>query len=292
MNVRRAPCMGSRTACCSPSPGIFRAFIRRDGAGRRTRRRRQAVAARGPAGRVAPAGRWRREPARLCVEAGRARGRSHPRRRDPCASRFVDPVPPINLALVRGRRRGGPRSDGLSAGSPAAAGARTRRGLGVGTGRGDGAERPGALSGLSPGTCACWPLLGHAAWRRGRDCTLRYRANLRRRRRYDLRSAGHSLVGGSALSRARVSVGPASHPTLVRGAASGEPAAASGRAFAAASAAFVPTADEFGGVGGDPAIHGVEPDETEIWMDLEDRVGSHAGARHHASRQDAAWRSC
>ena len=38
-------------------------------------------------------------------------------------------------------------------------------------------------------------------------------------------------------------------------------------------AAFLPAVEDTGGVGGDPAIHGVEPDETEIWMDLEDRVG-------------------
>ena len=27
------------------------------------------------------------------------------------------------------------------------------------------------------------------------------------------------------------------------------------------------------GLGGDPAIHGVEPDEADIWMDLAERVG-------------------
>jgi conjugative coupling factor TraD (TOL family) len=101
---------------------------------------------------------------------------------------------------------------------------------------------------------------------------LRYRANLRRRRRYELGSAdipwsADRLFLGRGfrwdqrhtqrLFEARL---PANRPLL------------QGGPLAGALAAFVPAA-EFGGVGGDPAIHGVEPDESEIWMDLEDRVG-------------------
>ncbi|MFO1333459.1 MAG: type IV secretion system DNA-binding domain-containing protein, partial [Piscinibacter sp.] len=117
-------------------------------------------------------------------------------------------------------------------------------------------------------------LLGHAAWRGAAGLrTLRYRANLRRRRRYELGSADiHWSADGLFLGRgfrwdqrhtqrlfeARL---PANQPLL------------KGGGFAAALAAFVPAAQDTGGVGGDPAIHGVEPDESEIWMDLEDRVG-------------------
>ena len=118
------------------------------------------------------------------------------------------------------------------------------------------------------------PSCSHAAWRGAAGLrTLRYRANLRRRRRYELHSADipwsvDRLFLGRGfrwdqrhtqrLFEARL---PVNRPLL------------KGGPFAGASAAFIPTADEFGGVGGDPTIHGVEPDETEIWMDLEDRVG-------------------
>lgn len=117
-------------------------------------------------------------------------------------------------------------------------------------------------------------LLGHAAWRGAAGLsTLRYRANLRRRRRYELGSAdipwsADRLFLGRGfrwdqrhtqrLFEARL---PVNRPLL------------QGGPFAGALAAFVPAAEDTGGVGGDPAIHGVEPDESEIWMDLEDRVG-------------------
>ncbi|HRZ63093.1 MAG TPA: type IV secretion system DNA-binding domain-containing protein, partial [Rubrivivax sp.] len=117
-------------------------------------------------------------------------------------------------------------------------------------------------------------LLGHAAWRGAAGLsTLRYRANLRRRRRYELASAdipwsGDRLFLGRGfrwdqrhtqrLFEARL---PLNRPLL------------QGGGFAGALAAFVPATEDTGGVGGDPAIHGVEPDESEIWMDLEDRVG-------------------
>ncbi|ATE60318.1 conjugative coupling factor TraD, PFGI-1 class [Thauera sinica] len=117
-------------------------------------------------------------------------------------------------------------------------------------------------------------LLGHAAWRGAAGLsTLRYSANLRRRRRYELHSAdipwsADRLFLGRGfrwdqrhtqrLFEARL---PANQPLL------------HGRGFAAALAAFVPAEEGTGSVGGDPAIHGVEPAETEIWMDLEDRVG-------------------
>lgn len=52
-----------------------------------------------------------------------------------------------------------------------------------------------------------------------------------------------------------------------------KPALIEGGLLGVALAKLTPEAAVIGGVGGDPASHGVEPDETEIWMDLADRVG-------------------
>jgi len=120
-------------------------------------------------------------------------------------------------------------------------------------------------------------LLGHAAWRGAAGLrTRRYRINLRRRRRYEVGSeeipwSAERLFLGRGfrwdqrhtqrLYEARL---PEKQPLL------------QGGPLGVALAALAPTADAIGGVGGvggDPAIHGVEPDETEIWMDLADRVG-------------------
>jgi conjugative coupling factor TraD (TOL family) len=117
-------------------------------------------------------------------------------------------------------------------------------------------------------------LLSHAAWRGAAGLrTLRYRANLRRYRRYEVDSAeipwsadrlflGRGFAWDQRhtqrLYEARL---PVNQP-LLRGWPIGR-----------ALTAFWPAVAAPAGVGGDPAIHGVEPDESEIWMDLEDRVG-------------------
>ena len=102
VNVRGALVHRSSDGLLLASPGIFRAFIRRE-----------APVAMSPATLPSDCSAAPREPAGTrrtdggvnlhgyAWRHGRARGRSHPRRRDPRATaRFVDPVPPINLALV------------------------------------------------------------------------------------------------------------------------------------------------------------------------------------------------
>lgn len=117
-------------------------------------------------------------------------------------------------------------------------------------------------------------LATHAAWRGAAGLrTLRYRANLRRRRRYELASdqipwsADRLFLGRGfqwdqrhtqRLFEARL---PKNGPLLEAG------------VLGKALQAFSRDSSAPGGIGGDPAIHGVEPDEAEIWMDLEDRVG-------------------
>jgi len=117
-------------------------------------------------------------------------------------------------------------------------------------------------------------LLCHAAWRtRAGVKILRYRSNLRRQRRYVVGSeeipwSGDRLFLGKGfrwdqrhtqrLHEARL---PQMQHLLGAGLL-GRLANILRRANAA------PT-----GVGGDPAIHGVELDETDIWMDIADRVG-------------------
>jgi conjugative coupling factor TraD (SXT/TOL subfamily) len=135
----------------------------------------------------------------------------------------------------------------------------------------------------SPGTFLltsdlAWPVagvfLGHAMWRgRAGARILQYRANLRRQRRYVVASeeipwSADRLFLGRGFrwdqrhtQRLHEARSPEKRDLLKLGAL--------GR--------FVDTfrgvrADQ-SGVGGDPAIHGVEPDETDIWMDVGDRVG-------------------
>ena len=117
-------------------------------------------------------------------------------------------------------------------------------------------------------------LLGHAAWRGAAGVrNLRYRANLRRQRRYEIQSgeipwATDRLFLGRGFQwdqrhtqRLREARLPENQPLLHLGPL-GE-LLLSNRAQGAA-----PT-----GLGGDPAIHGVEPVESDIWMDIADRVG-------------------
>ena len=136
-------------------------------------------------------------------------------------------------------------------------------------------------------------LLGHAAWRGAAGLsTLRYRANLRRRRRYELGSADIPWSADAALSGARVSVGPASHPTLVRGAAPGEPAAAPGRTVSQVRRRrSCPLRMNSVASAGIPPSTVSSPTRADIWMDLERSSRAHAGAGHHARRQDAAGRA-
>ena len=117
-------------------------------------------------------------------------------------------------------------------------------------------------------------LLGHAAWRgAGAWRVLRYRRNLRRLQRFEMSSlqipwSMDRLYLGKGfrwdqrhtqrLSEARL---PSKQglltPSLLRRAA--ERLGIAGPAPA--------------GLGGDPALHGVEPAESDIWMDLSERVG-------------------
>ena len=117
-------------------------------------------------------------------------------------------------------------------------------------------------------------LAGHAAWRGAAGARiLRYRANLRRQRRYEMASAAIPWAADrlflgrgfrwdqrhtQRLREARLPENQA----LLRVGALGE-LLASNRARAAAPA----------GLGGDAAIHGVEPIESDLWMDLAERVG-------------------
>lgn len=117
-------------------------------------------------------------------------------------------------------------------------------------------------------------LLGHAAWRAGAGVrNLRYRASLRRQRPYEVTSAeipwaADRLFLGRGfpwdqrhtqrLYEARL---PENQPLLHLGALA-ECMASGGPREAAAT-----------GLGGGPAIHGVEPVERDIWMDIADRVG-------------------
>jgi len=121
-------------------------------------------------------------------------------------------------------------------------------------------------------------LLGHGAWRTYQGLRIvRYRRNLRRLRRYVITS--EAIPGSDArlflgmgfrwdqrhtqrLSEARL---PDNQPLLEPGFASRVLDWFRGRSAEMSS--------EASSVGGDPAIHGVEPDESEVWMPLGDRVG-------------------
>jgi conjugative coupling factor TraD (TOL family) len=136
---------------------------------------------------------------------------------------------------------------------------------------------------VAPGTfLLSWPwdwllagsLLCHAAWRGVAGLrTLRYRTNLRRQRRYDVASdeipwSPDRLFLGRGfqwdqrhtqrLHEARL---PENEPLLRAGFL--------GQLVTALHSQTAPPA----GLGGDPAIHGVEPVENDVWMDISDRVG-------------------
>jgi hypothetical protein len=117
-------------------------------------------------------------------------------------------------------------------------------------------------------------LVAHAAWRGAAGLrTLRYRANLRRQRCYEVTSteipwSTERLFLGRGFQwdqrhtqRLFEARRPENQPLLQQGLLA--ELFASLRLQVAAPV----------GLGGDPAIHGVEPDEADIWMDIADRVG-------------------
>jgi len=150
--------------------------------------------------------------------------------------------------------------------------------------------RAGVVSGVAAGVVVTWPsvfmltshmafglagvLVGHAAWRvRAGLKILRYRANLRRQRRYVLASEAIPW------SRDRLFLGRGfrwdqRHTQRLHEARLPEKQHLLGAGMVAKFVRFL-GGDELApvGVGGDPAIHGVEPDEADLWMDLGDRVG-------------------
>jgi conjugative coupling factor TraD (TOL family) len=117
-------------------------------------------------------------------------------------------------------------------------------------------------------------LLCHAAWRaRAGVKILRYRANLRRQRRY--------VVGFEAIpwSNDRLFLGKGfrwdqRHTQRLHETRLPQMQHLLGASFFGRLASILRRDDAAPtGVGGDPAIHGVELDETDIWMDIADRVG-------------------
>jgi hypothetical protein len=117
-------------------------------------------------------------------------------------------------------------------------------------------------------------LLSHAVWRGGQGVrSLAYRRNLRRLRRFEMASAqipwsASRLYLGRGFrwdqrhtQRLFEARQPASQRLLA-------PAWWEALLPGAASAGDSPA-----GLGGDPALHGVEPEESDIWMDLSERVG-------------------
>ena len=117
-------------------------------------------------------------------------------------------------------------------------------------------------------------LLGHAAWRGAAGVrTLRYRINLRRQRRDEVESAAipwsaERLFLGRGFAwdqrhtqRLREARLPENQPLLRPG------------LLGNLIEAFHPQVAAPAGLGGDPAIHGVEPVETDVWMDIAERVG-------------------
>jgi conjugative coupling factor TraD (SXT/TOL subfamily) len=117
-------------------------------------------------------------------------------------------------------------------------------------------------------------LIGHTAWRGAAGVrNLRYRANLRRQRRYEVTSteipwSAQRLFLGRGFQwdqrhtqRLFEARRPENQPLLQQ------------RLFTRLMATLRPQVAAPAGMGGDPAIHGVEPDESEIWMDISDRVG-------------------
>jgi len=117
-------------------------------------------------------------------------------------------------------------------------------------------------------------LLGHAAWRtRAGLRILRYRANLRRQRRYVVASEAIPW-SGDRLFLGRGFKWDQRHTQRLHEARLPEKQHLLGAGVFGKLAnivrvdAAVPT-----GVGGDPAIHGVELDEADLWMDIGERVG-------------------
>ena len=123
-----------------------------------------------------------------------------------------------------------------------------------------------------------WGLAGvfmcHAAWRGYAGLGIvRYRANLRRQRRYDVASeeipwSAERLFLGRGFhwdqrhtQRLHETRLPEKRDLLRPGLTG----------WIAESVR--PPSPEQSAVGGDPAIHGVEPAESDIWMDIRDRVG-------------------
>jgi conjugative coupling factor TraD (TOL family) len=117
-------------------------------------------------------------------------------------------------------------------------------------------------------------LLGHAAWRGGQGArTLAYRRNLRRLRGFKMDSASipwsaHRLYLGRGFrwdqrhtQRLFEARQPANQPLLETS------------WWMRLLPGSAPSGDAPAGLGGDPALHGVEPDESDIWMDLSERVG-------------------
>jgi conjugative coupling factor TraD (SXT/TOL subfamily) len=117
-------------------------------------------------------------------------------------------------------------------------------------------------------------LVSHAAWRGAAGLqTLRYRANLRRQRRYEVTSteipwSAERLFLGRGFQwdqrhtqRLFEARRPENQPLLQRG------------LLVELFGRLRPQLVAPVGLGGDPAIHGVEPGEADIWMDIADRVG-------------------
>jgi len=117
-------------------------------------------------------------------------------------------------------------------------------------------------------------LVAHAAWRGAAGLqTLRYRANLRRQHRYEVTSteipwSTERLFLGRGFQwdqrhtqRLFEARRPESQPLLQQG------------LLVELFGRLRPQVAAPVGLGGDPAIHGVEPGEADIWMDIADRVG-------------------
>jgi conjugative coupling factor TraD (TOL family) len=117
-------------------------------------------------------------------------------------------------------------------------------------------------------------LVAHAAWRGAAGLqTLRYRANLRRQRHYEVTSneipwSAERLFLGRGFQwdqrhtqRLFEARRPENQPLLQQG------------LLVELLARLRPQVAAPAGLGGDAAIHGVEPGEADIWMDISDRVG-------------------
>jgi conjugative coupling factor TraD (TOL family) len=116
-------------------------------------------------------------------------------------------------------------------------------------------------------------LATHAAWRGAQGLrTSRYRANLRRRRRYEVGSADIPWAADRLFLGRGFRWDQRHTQRLFEARLPENQGLIQARPFGKCSNAVSP-APSPGAVGGDPAIHGVEPAETNIWMDLNERVG-------------------